>query len=114
MKFYIGQIFEDFYPPEIAIFCNESQKCHIEEIDSVDGHLRYTIVENKDVKISDEEKAREKIMKYNDYLNFTDWYVTRKMETGKEIPEDILNKRKEARDEISKLIEENEDLKQYL
>ncbi|MBO7043796.1 hypothetical protein J6W34_04585 [bacterium] len=113
MEFYIGQIFEDYYPPEVAIFCNESQKCHIEEIDSINGHLRYKIVENKTVKISDVEKAREKIMKYNDYLNFTDWYVTRKIETGKEIPEDVLNQRNEAREEISKLLNENEELKKY-
>lgn len=32
------------------------------------------------------------------YLAATDWYVTRKFETGKEIPEDILIKRQEARE----------------
>lgn len=31
------------------------------------------------------------------YLNDTDWYVTRKMETGIEIPEEVTIKRAEAR-----------------
>ena len=31
------------------------------------------------------------------YLNSTDWYVTRKTETGVEIPLDVLTKRAEAR-----------------
>jgi hypothetical protein len=35
-----------------------------------------------------------------DYLDSTDWYVTRQAETGKAIPEDILTKRQEARDSI--------------
>lgn len=33
----------------------------------------------------------------NKYLADTDWYVTRKMETGVEIPLDVLTKRAEAR-----------------
>ena len=34
------------------------------------------------------------------YLNLTDWYVTRLTETGKAIPEEILLKRKQAREII--------------
>ena len=34
------------------------------------------------------------------YLDETDWYVTRKAETGKAIPDDILTKRQEARDKV--------------
>ena len=34
------------------------------------------------------------------YLAETDWYVTRKAETGKAIPDDILTKRQEARDKV--------------
>ena len=34
------------------------------------------------------------------YLADTDWYVTRKAETGKAIPTDILTKREEARDKV--------------
>ena len=37
------------------------------------------------------------------YLTSTDWYATRKAETGKAIPEEIIEKRKAARDRISAL-----------
>ena len=34
------------------------------------------------------------------YLADTDWYVTRKAETGKAIPDDVVTKRQEARDKV--------------
>ena len=34
------------------------------------------------------------------YLAETDWYVTRKTETGKAIPDDIATKRQEAREKV--------------
>lgn len=34
------------------------------------------------------------------YLSSTDWYVIRKIETGKDIPKDIIKLRQEARDSI--------------
>ena len=37
------------------------------------------------------------------YLAETDWYVTRKAETGKAIPDDILTKRQEAREKVIEL-----------
>ena len=39
-----------------------------------------------------------------EYLSSTDWYVTRQAETGNAIPEDILNKRQEAREAINESI----------
>ena len=38
-----------------------------------------------------------KISEAKSYLISTDWYITRFIETGKEIPEDIKLKREEAR-----------------
>jgi hypothetical protein len=35
------------------------------------------------------------------YLANTDWYVIRKNETGKEIPDDVLVKRADAREAIT-------------
>lgn len=35
------------------------------------------------------------------YLTETDWYVTRKTETGKDIPEEVLKKREQARFDAS-------------
>jgi len=37
------------------------------------------------------------------YLAETDWYVTRKSETGKAIPEDVLAKRETARSVIAEV-----------
>ena len=37
------------------------------------------------------------------YLAETDWYVTRKAETGKAIPDDIATKRQEAREKVIEL-----------
>ena len=37
------------------------------------------------------------------YLAETDWYVTRKAETGKAIPDDILTKREEARAKVKSI-----------
>lgn len=45
MTFENLQIFTDTYPPEAASWCNESRTHHIEEIDALDGHRRFQIVE---------------------------------------------------------------------
>lgn len=37
------------------------------------------------------------------YLADTDWYVTRKAETGKAIPDDIVTKREEARAKVKSI-----------
>tara|TARA_B100000941_G_C28336484_1_gene464418 strand:- start:85 stop:378 length:294 start_codon:yes stop_codon:yes gene_type:complete len=41
--------------------------------------------------------------KARQYLADTDWYVTRKAETGKAIPDDILTKRQEARAKVKSI-----------
>lgn len=46
------------------------------------------------------------IMKYQQYLSETDWYVIRNQETGAIIPENVLQQRGEARERISALREE--------
>jgi len=44
-EYYIGQIFIDDYPSDVATFCNSDDKCHIEEIEPENGHRRFQIVE---------------------------------------------------------------------
>lgn len=39
----------------------------------------------------------QKRLDSENYLRNTDWYVIRSLETGKAIPDDILEKRNEAR-----------------
>ena len=45
----------------------------------------------------DNEDKQVKIAEAKQYLNDTDWYVTRKIETGVEVPEEVTIKRAEAR-----------------
>lgn len=42
-----------------------------------------------------------KIEEMNQYLNDTDWYISRRAETGKDIPESVLENRKTYRLKIS-------------
>lgn len=48
----------------------------------------------------------EQITELQKYLNETDWYVVRFSETGVEIPEEVKQKRQEAREKISVLRKE--------
>ena len=63
------------------------------------------ISESEKIDISKEEVLRleniSKKQKAKQYLIDTDWYVVRKAETGIDIPEDILEKRIQARLEAS-------------
>lgn len=45
MTFEPLQIFTDTYPPEAASWCNSRQTHYIKEIDPLDGHRRFQIVE---------------------------------------------------------------------
>jgi hypothetical protein len=40
----------------------------------------------------------EKIKISKEYLNSTDWYYARKLETGVEVPLEVVNKRTEIRE----------------
>jgi hypothetical protein len=53
-------------------------------------------------KIAAEKKLKQDLINQESlkYLTETDWYVTRKQETGVDIPEDILTKRQAARDKV--------------
>ncbi len=116
INFKIGQIIEGVHHPEVAEFCNNSQKtdnpCHLEEIEPVNGIRRFQIVDSK--KRMKEELEKEKILqeriKFESELSSTDWYVIRYMDSGVSIPEEIKLKRQHARDEISRLREELEKL----
>jgi hypothetical protein len=50
--------------------------------------------------------TKEEIAELQQYLNETDWYAVRYAETGVEIPEEVKQKRQEAREKISALREE--------
>ena len=49
------------------------------------------------------EEAEARIAELQAYLDSTDWYVTRQLETGTPIPAEVTKAREEARKEISTL-----------
>ena len=107
-QFHIGQIFEGIYPPEAADFCNNSQgtdnPCYIKEIEpKADGTRCFRIVPNDPP--DPKEEALSRIHELQSYLDSTDWYVPRSMETGEPIPEEVKTRRAKAREEISRLRE---------
>ena len=53
----------------------------------------------------EKEIIQEQINEYQNLLNSTDWYTIRSLETGIEIPSDILQERVFYRKEISRLRE---------
>jgi hypothetical protein len=56
--------------------------------------VNLTDAEKSAVALSKQQQVNQEAM---EYLASTDWYVTRKSETGQEIPADVLNKRAAAR-----------------
>lgn len=53
--------------------------------------------------LQEQEKIDKQIEELQKYLDETDWYTTRYSETGVPIPEEIKQKRQEARNTISEL-----------
>lgn len=52
------------------------------------------------------EELYSKMIAAREYLKNTDWYYARKIETGEEVPADIVTKRTESR-EIIRNYEQN-------
>ena len=57
-------------------------------------------VKTKEDKVEEELESQRlaKELEYKKYLTDTDWYYTRKTETGKDVPADVLAKRIEYRE----------------
>lgn len=53
--------------------------------------------------LQNQEEIEKQIEELQKYLDETDWYVARYSETGVEIPEEVKQKRQEAREKISVL-----------
>lgn len=51
-KYDIGQIFEGFYPPEAAVWCDKN-KAYIEELEAIDGVRRFQIVAIPELTLSE-------------------------------------------------------------
>lgn len=71
MTYKIGQIFEGEYTPEAAVWCNESGKAYIEEIEPQDGVRRFQIV--KVPEPTDEEIAEQVRLERDGRIAATDY-----------------------------------------
>lgn len=102
MDFYIGQIFEGVYPPEVAIWCNQNNAF----IDVI-GEKRYEIKEVPEP--SEEEIKQQRIAELKVQLDGTDYKIIKCSEcslAGVELPYDIAElhaQRQALRDEINEL-----------
>ena len=56
MSYEIGQIFEEEYPPEVALWCNNNN-AYIEEIEPVDGHIRFQVVATPEPTPEEQQQA---------------------------------------------------------
>lgn len=95
MNFEIGQIFEDNYPPEAAVWANESGEAHIEEIASSDGVRRWQIVKNASSEADLSEAVRRKrdvLLSQTDFLVMPDYPIdTADLEAVKDYRQALRN-----------------------
>lgn len=73
------------------------------EEEIVYGYDGKQYIKGQEPTIPKEVINEQRIEELQEYLNSTDWYVARYSETGVEIPEEVKQKRQEARKEISAL-----------
>lgn len=86
---------------------NEENKPYYEPSEEIiirDGLVEITeeefeqiVYEVNNPPLTDEQLLAQQKAEAKQYLNNTDWYVTRKVETGADIPEDVIVKRAECR-----------------
>lgn len=96
MLYQIGQIFEDEYPPEAAVFCNDSGKAYIKEIEPVEGVRRFQIVAVPEP--TDEEVAEQVRAERDRRIAETDWYMMPDYPADPETLEVVKSYRKTLRD----------------
>lgn len=96
MLYQIGQIFEGEYPPEAAVFCNDSGKAYIKEIETAEGVRRFQIVAVPEP--TDEEVAEQVRAERDRRIAETDWYMMSDYPADPETLEVVKGYRKALRD----------------
>ena len=75
--FQIGQVFEESYPPEAAVWCNESGKAYIEELESGGDMRRFQIkavpAPTKEELAQSVRSQRDALIAETDYLILPDY-----------------------------------------
>lgn len=96
MLYQIGQIFGGEYPPEAAVFCNDSGKAYIKEIEPAEGVRRFQIVAVPEP--TDEEVAEQVRAERDRRIAETDWYMMSDYPADLETLEVVKGYRKALRD----------------
>lgn len=96
MTFHINQVFEGEYPPEAAVFCNDSGKAYIKEIEPAEGVRRFQIVAVPEP--TDEEVAEQVRAERDRRIAETDWYMMPDYPADPETLEVVKSYRKALRD----------------
>lgn len=91
MDFYINQKFNDIYPPEAALWCNERGDCSIQQVEG-----GYQIVANPEP--TDEELAENIRIKRDSLLSETDYYLMPDYPNDSKNLEEIKKYRQDLRD----------------
>ncbi len=79
-----------------------------EEVEKINSGMTCEIKDGKyKVYFSEKQKAKKRIVELEYYLSSTDWYCSRFVDTGEEIPAEIKKARQDAREKISKLKVQN-------
>lgn len=97
--FQIGQVFEESYPPEAAVWCNESGKAYIDELES-DGDMRRFQIKTVPAPTKEElaqsvRSQRDALIAETDYLILPDYplseedraFVIRYRQALRDVPE---------------------------
>ena len=96
--FYDDDVHDSIPTPNVSLTEKEWQT-------AVDNNHNYIADDGSSKTVTLEPTAGEKVAGAHAYLNTTDWYVVRKADIGKAIPEDVSIKRAEARQIINDLEE---------
>lgn len=90
-NYFINQKFDEVYPPEAALWCNERGDCHIQQVDG-----GYQIVENP--KPTNAELAENIRIKRDRLLSETDYYLMPDYPNDSKNLEEIKKYRQDLRD----------------
>jgi len=97
LGWYDDTIHNDIPTPNIEVTDDQWQNAINSNHNKInnDGSSEQFDFRSDDEKLEDEKN--NKISDAKEYLNSTDWYYARQLETGENIPEEIKNKRSEYR-----------------
>lgn len=89
--YYKNEENKPYYEPSEEIIIREGL------VEITEEDFNKIVYEVNNPPLTEEQLLAQQKAEAKQYLNNTDWYVTRKVETGAAIPEDVIVKRAECR-----------------